>query len=140
MEQIDDSVYYDSNGEAADDDEDDDSTFQDAIQVEDTSYDTDDDIDESVSYGETINNDFNAPVGTEDGATGVTIEYDGVLYAQYCHFGEIYYQTCAIYGDDPDETDEAIEMMANSSESWSLCDDAPPLQGHPILSLRSDME
>ena len=140
MEQIDGSVYSDSNDEDADDDEDDGSTFQDAIQVEDAIYDTDDDVHESVSYGETINNDFNVPVGTEDGATGVTIEYDGVLHAQYCHFGDIYYQTCEIYGDDPDETDEAIEMMANSSESWSLCDGAPPLQGHPILSLGSEKE
>ena len=41
MEQIDDSVYYDSNSETEDDDEDDD-TFQDAIQVEDVSDDTDD--------------------------------------------------------------------------------------------------
>ena len=140
MEQIDDSVYYDSNGEDADDDEDDDSTFQDAIQVEDVMYDTNYDVDESVIYGETINNDFTLPVGTEDGATGVTIEYDGVLHAQYCHFGEIYYQSCEIYGDDPDETDEAIEMMANSSESWSLCDNAFPLQGHSILSLCSEMK
>jgi len=92
MEQIDDSVYYDSNGEAEDDDEDDDNTFQDAIQVEDVIDDTDDDDDdddEFVIYGETINNDFTVPVGTEDGATGVTIKYEGVLHAQYCHFGEI---------------------------------------------------
>ena len=62
-----------------------------SIQVEDASYDTDDDEDEPISYGETINNDFNAPVGHEEGATGVTIEYDGVLHAQYCHFDDIYY-------------------------------------------------
>ena len=70
----------------------------------------------------------------------MTIEYEGVLHAQYCHFGEIYYQSCKIYEDDPAKTYEAIEMMANSSESRSLCDNAPPLQGHPILSLRSEME
>ena len=35
---------------------------------------------------------------------------------------------------------EAIEMMANSSESWSLCDNAPPPQVHPMLSLRLEME
>ena len=102
--------------EADNDDEDNDDTSQDAIQVEDVIDDTDDD-DESVIYGETINNDFTVPVGTEDGATGVTIEYEGVLHAQYCHFGEIYYQSFKIYGDDPTETDEAIEMMTNSSES-----------------------
>ena len=135
MEQIDGSVYYDRNGE-----EDDDSTFQDTILVEDASYDTDNEVDDSSSYGETINNDSFVPLGTEDGATGVTIEFDGVLHAQYCHCNEIYYQTCEIYGDDPDKTDEAIEMMVNSSESWSLCDCAPPLQGHPILSFRSEKE
>ena len=140
MEQIDGLVYYDSNGEETDDKEDDDSTFQDTIQVDDASYDTDDEVDDSSSYGETINNDYFLPVGTEDGATGVTLEFDGVLHAQYCHCNEIYYQTCEIYGDDPDETDEAIEMMINSSESWSLCDGDPPLQGHPILSFRSEKE
>ena len=81
------------NGEADDDDgyDDDDDTVQDAIQVEDVLYDTDNDVDESSICGETINNNFADPVGTENGATGVTIEYDGVLHAQYCHFGEIYY-------------------------------------------------
>ena len=76
MEQINGSVYYDSNDEDTNDDEDHDSTFQDAIQVEDAIYDTDDEVDEQVIYGETINNNFTVPVGTEDGATGVTIEYD----------------------------------------------------------------
>ena len=140
MEQTDDSVYYDSNSEAGEDDEDDDNTLQDTIQVEDVIDDTNDDDDELVIYGETINNDFTVPVGTEDGATGVTIEYDGVLYAQYYYFGEIYYQSCEIYEDDTSETDEAIEMMTNSSESWYLCDDASLLQGLPILSLCSEME
>ena len=72
-------------GEFDDNDEDDDNPSQDTIQVEDVTedIDDDDDDDESVIYGETINNDFNVPVGTEDGAIGVTIEYDGVLHAQY---------------------------------------------------------
>ena len=30
--------------------------------------------------------------------------------------------------------------MANSTESWSLCDGAPPLQGYPILSLGSEKQ
>ena len=128
------------DGEAYDDDEDDDNTSQDVILVENVIDDTDDDDDESVIYGETINNDFTVPVGTEDRATGVTIEYEGVLHAQYCHFGIIYYQSCEIYGDDPVETDEAIELMAKYSESWSLCNDAPPPQVHPMLSLRLEME
>ena len=124
MEQIDDSVFCGSNNEADDDDEDD-NTFPDSIQVEDGIDDTKDDA--AAIYGETINNDLIVLVGTEDGATGVTIEYEGVLYAQYYHFGELYYQSCKIYGDDPNKTKEAIEMMANSSESWSLCDNVPPL-------------
>ena len=68
----------------------------------------------------------------------MTIEYDGVLHAQYCHCGDIYYQPCKIYRDNPDATDEAIEMMADSYELWFLCDSAPPLQGHPILNLGSE--
>ena len=75
MEHIDDSIYYDSNSKADDDDEDDDNTFQDAIQVEDVIDGTDDD--DATIYGETINNNFTVPVGTEDGATGVTIEHEG---------------------------------------------------------------
>ena len=70
----------------------------------------------------------------------MTIEYERVLQVQYCHFGELYYKSYKIYGDDPTKTDEATEKMANSSESWSLCDNAPPLQVHPMLSLRSKME
>ena len=117
MEQIDSLVYYNSNGEEADDDEDDDSAFHDTIQVESVSYDIDNDDDQPISDGETINNDFNTPVGLEEGATGLTIELDGVLHSQYCNCGDIYYQPIEIYGDDPDSTDEAIEMMANSTES-----------------------
>ena len=96
FEQINGSVYYDSNGKDGDDDEDDESIFHDAIQVVDVIYDTDDEVDDPISYEETINNDYFLPVWTEDGATGVTIEFDGVLHAQYCHFGEIYYKICAI--------------------------------------------
>ena len=77
MEQIDDSIYYDSNSKADDDDEDDDNTFQDAIQVEAVIDDTNDD--DVITYGEPINNNFIAPVGTEDGATGVTIEHEEIL-------------------------------------------------------------
>ena len=75
-----------------------------SIQVEDASSgsgddedDTDNDNDEPSSYGEIINNDFNAPVGYEEGATGVTIEFDNVLHAQYCSCGNIYYQPIEIY-------------------------------------------
>ena len=70
----------------ADDNDKDDNTFQDAIQVEDVIDDTEDD--DAAIYGKTINNE---PIGTEDGAKGVTVEYEGVLHAQYCHYGELYY-------------------------------------------------
>ena len=81
--------------------------------------------DDATTYRKPINNEFIAPVGTEDGATGVTIEHEGILHAQYCFHGELYYQSCEIYGDDPAKTKEAIDRMAHSSESWSLCDNAP---------------
>ena len=115
MEQIDDSVYYDSNSEADDENDENDNTFQDALQVENVINDTEEDND--AIYGEKINNDFIVPVGTEDRATGLTIEYEGVLHAQYCHYGELYYQSYETYGDDPAKTEEATDMMANSSES-----------------------
>ena len=65
---------------------------------------------------------------------------EGILHAQYCHYGELYYQSCEIYEDDPAKTEEAIDMMAHSSELWSLCDNAPPFQVNPMLCLRSEME
>ena len=126
MQQIDNLVYYNSNSY---DDDDDDDTFHDAIQVEDVIEDTNND--EATIYGEPIINEFIASVGQEDRATGVTIDHEGVLYAQYCHttddchYGELYYQSCEIYRDDPAETEEAIDRMAHSSEVWSLCDNAP---------------
>ena len=142
MTQINGVVWYDSNDkdEESEVDEDDDSTFHDTIQVESAIYDTINDDDEPI-HGETINNDFNLPTGFEEGATGVTMEEENILYAQYCHVsGDLYYQSIEIYGDDPAATDEAIEMMANATQSWSLCDGAPPLPTHPILSLESDMQ
>ena len=138
MEQIDDSVYYDSNSDADDDDEDDDNTFQDTIQVENIVDDTNDD--DATIYGEQINNEFIVPVGTEDGAIGVTIEHKGILHGQYCHYGELFYQSCEIYGDDPAETEQAIDMTAYSSELWFLFDNAPPFQVNPMLCFPSEME
>ena len=130
MEQIDDLVYYDSNSKD-DDDNDDDDTFSDATQVEDVIEDTNDD--ETNVYGEPVNNEFITPLGQKDRATEVTIDYQGVLYAQYCHttddchHGEFYYQSCEIYGDDPAETEETIDRMAHSSEVWSLYANTPSL-------------
>ena len=143
MEQVDGLVYYDSNGEEidVDNDKDDDSTFHDTIQVESAICDNDDVDDQPISNGETINNDFNIPTGFEEGAKGLTIDYGNVLHAQYCHCtGDLYYQPIGIYWDDPEATGEAIEMMANATQSWSLCDGAPPPQDHPILSLGSDKQ
>ena len=87
--------------------------------------------DKATIYGEPIINEFIVLVGQKDGATGVTIDHKGVLYAQYCHtaddchYGELYYQSCEIYGDDSAETEEAIVRMAHSSKVWFLCDNAP---------------
>ena len=83
--------------------------------------------------GEPINNDFLQPIRQQEGATGAMYEHEGVLYAQYCQYGELYYQSCEIYGDDPTETEEAIDKMAHSSELWSLCDNAPSFQDNPML-------
>ena len=87
--------------------------------------------DDATTHGETINNEFIALVGQKDGAIGVTIDHGGILYAQYCHtandchYGELYYQSCEIYGDDPAKIEEAIDRMAHSSEIWSLGEDTP---------------
>ena len=46
--------------------------------------------------------------------------HDGVLFAQYsnCHH-ELYYESCEIYGDDPDDSEQAISRLANSGEvTW----------------------
>ena len=60
-------------------------------------------------------------------------KYEEVLYAQYCHYGELFYQSCKIYEDDPIKTEEAIDKMAHSSKLWSLCDNAPSFQDNPML-------
>ena len=45
-----------------------------------------------------------------------------LLYAQYfhtadnCYYGELYYQLCEIYEDNPAKTEAAIDRMAHSSE------------------------
>ena len=103
MEQIDDSVYYDCNSKADNDVEDDHNIFQYAIQVEDVIDDTNDD--DATIYREPINNNFIVPLGTDDGATVVTIKHEGILHAQYCHYSKLYYQSCEIYGDNPIKTE-----------------------------------
>ena len=103
------------------------------IQVEDASDDEvdDDDADygepiDDADYGELVNNEFFSPFDQEIGPTGETKLCDGVLFAQYsnCHH-ELYYESCEIYGDNPNDSKEAIERLANSGEvSWN---DTSPL-------------
>ena len=91
----------------------------------------DENVDDDADYGELVNNEFLSPFDQEIRPTGATIIHDGVLFAQYsnCHC-ELYYESCEIYGDDPNESEEAINRIANSSKVWTLCDNA--------LSLRDD--
>ena len=134
MQQIDDLVYYDSNSDG--DNEYDDDIFHDAIQVKDVIEETNDD-DDDIS-GEPINNNFLQLVGQEEGATGLMYEHEGVLYAQYCHYGELYYQPYKIYGNDFNKTEEAINRMAYSGKLWSLYDNTPSFQDNHML--RSEIE
>ena len=124
MEQIDDIVYYDSNSNADDNDDDADDTFHDTSQVENVIEDSN--YGDAIIYGESINNEFISPIGQEIGATGVTIEHEGVLYAQYSNYHrKLYYTSCKIYRNDPAETEEAIDRIVHSSEIWTLCDNVP---------------
>ena len=71
--------------------------------------------------GKPVNDESYSPFDQPIGLTGETRIYDGVLFAQYsnCHH-ELFYQSCEIYGDDPNDSEEAIERLANSGEvSWS---------------------
>ena len=71
----------------------------------------------TMGYDELVNNEFFSPFDQEIGPTGETRMYDGVLFAQYsnCH-NELYYELCEIYGDDPNDSKEAINRLANSGE------------------------
>ena len=60
-------------------------------------------------------------------------EHDGVVYAKYCLYGELYYTPYEIYGDDPDKSEKAMTRMANSAELLSLCDSAPSFEDNPML-------
>ena len=87
------------------------------------------DFDVNNDYGELVNNEFLPPFDQQIGPTGATIIHDGVLFAKYsnCH-RELYYDSSEIYGDDPNESEETINRIANSSEVWTLCDNAPSLE------------
>ena len=52
-------------------------------------------------------------------------EHNGVAHVQYCLYEELYYTPYEIYSDDPDETEEVMTRIANSTELLSLCDNAP---------------
>ena len=109
--QINNLVYYDSNNEEDDGDD----IFHDTIEgeisekfdaeIEDTPVDV---------HGKPIDNEFRHPIDQHKGATGMMFEQDGVAYVQYYLCGELYYTPYAIYGDDPEETNEAMIRMANS--------------------------
>ena len=72
-------------------------------------------------YGELVNNEFFSPFDQEIGPNGVTRMHDGVLLAQYSNCYQIlYYESCEIYGDDLNDSEEAINRVANSGEvSWN---------------------
>ena len=63
----------------------------------------------------------------------MTFKHNGVAYFQYCLYGELYYTPHEIHSDNPNETEEAITRMANSTELWSLCDSTPPFEDNPML-------
>ena len=98
------------------------------VQVKDESDDEVDDDDAGYGEpidddddGEPVNNEFYSPFEYQIGPTGENRMYDDVLFAQYsnCHH-ELYYESCEIYGDDPNDSKEAIERLANSGEvSWT---------------------
>ena len=60
-------------------------------------------------------------------------KHEGVIYAQYCQYRELYYQPYEIYGDELNKTDEAMGRLAHPSELWFLCDSASFFQDHPML-------
>ena len=99
------------------------------VQVKDVSNDKVDDDDDACygeptdddEDGESVNDEFYSPFEQQIGPTGETRMYDDVLFAQYsnCHH-ELYYESCEIYGDDPNDSKEAIQRLANSGEiSWT---------------------
>ena len=96
--------------------------------------------DDATIYGEPNNNEFLPPARQQDGAIGVTIEHEGVLYVQYCHYGDVYYQSSEIYGNDSAKMEEAIDRMAHFSKLWSICVNAPSFQDFFLLRLCFEME
>ena len=67
-------------------------------------------------------------------------EHIGVLYSQYFHYGTFYYQSCKIYGNDFNKTDEAMDRMAHSSKLRYLYDNAPSFQDNYMLCSEMDYD
>ena len=59
--------------------------------------------------GESVSNEFYSPFDQEIGPTGETRMYNDVLFAQYsnCHY-ELYYESCEIVSDNPNDSKDAI--------------------------------
>lgn len=76
----------------------------------------------------TINNTYRQPIDSDTGATGIVIEEDRILYIQKCLHGEYYYEPCEIYGD----TDKTTTIMAHSTDTCSLCEQASMATDIPV--------
>ena len=87
-------------------------------------------IDNDTIHGETLNTPFRHPIDTDSGVTGTVIKENGVLYMQKCLRGELYYEPCDIYGD----TDDSTTILAHSTDSWTLCDNAPTFKDNSLVT------
>ena len=119
MAQHGDEMYFDSKSEDEIDEK-----QHDSIEEEDSNTD--------VDHGEKINNDFCCQVDAHKGVTGTVFEEDRVIHVQKYLCGEYYYVPYDICGN----TDETMDILAHSTDSWSLCKNAPLLNENP--NVRSD--
>ena len=55
---------------------------------------------------------------------------------QKCLHGEYYYKSCEIYGD----TYKSTTILAHSTDTWSLCNSAPPLKNTPISNVTNNFD
>ena len=92
---------------------------------EDEDSDIDDSADEAdVGYGEQPT--FSNQVDTHPHSTGTTYEEDGILYVERCsEMGEMY---SACLGKIVDNPKLALDVLASSTDSWTLCSGAPPMK------------
>ena len=75
-----------------------------------------------------------APRDDHKGVTGTVFEEDVVIYAQKCLQDEFCYESYDIYGN----TEESTTILAHSTDTWSLCDNAPSFKDNPMV--KSDDE